>query len=237
MDDDSPDRPLHDLRWTKQALVLWPLGSGEKYEIPWGGLSEIEGIDPCPTLRFVWQGGVTPSSFILQSWPYNKPLFEKKVELAIEIVQEMAPSAVRSGWIGALAVDWEPTREWPSRQLSPAATGYRHATIEQPIEEDLAVRGRRRLWGRRKNAVPAPVAALTDRFVYVRGPDGRITRIPLATLRVRLGSAEGCAFVFGRATLLALPADSLVAVALDEWLKDGRFRLGIRSRADGPGSK
>ncbi len=158
--------------------------------------------------------------------------FEATVERVFRLANREAwPVHLAEGWVVVPHVEWERAPIWPTagRGATYRTAATARAVVRRPryrARELLSTwlgSGPQRPW----EATPREVV-LTEQHVYARFATGDACRLPLQSLRIRLGEAdEDAIYVFGRRTQLVLPyrTDCPVRSVLDARLSRRRLAL------------
>lgn len=194
----------------------------------WHELRELAAVDPWPRFRVRWRGpgGGDDHTFapardvvltLLMPALAPEP-FAEQVGRLIEHTQRHAPHAVRRGWLDAPEVRWERVGSMPevAGGARPELGHGAFRAIARPVEEmATAVRPPNRplesmmQWlmstpDRPWRQHPREVR-LGPEHLYAARRDGTIWRVPLETLRARVGEpSEDALYVFGRRTSIVL---------------------------------
>lgn len=203
--------------------------------VPWQHLGLLEAVDPWPAVRVRWRQNGYPGDAFFRGRG-DTEAFTARLEALFDHSQEQlgarAAKVIERGWLARADVDWEMVAAFPGDAPVSGSGAYRTAAASRPSEPVLARREapstaeRLVLWLSSTPETPWAEHVLeivvTDANLYARRRDGTIARLPLWSLRTRLGGRDGV-YVFGRRTRLVLPqreAPCPVAQHLDRLLRE-----------------
>lgn len=193
----------------------------------WHELRELAAVDPWPSFRVRWHGpgGGDEHTFSPRrgtlaeklSPALSPPGFARSVEAMIYHVASHTEGLVKRGWLDAPEVEWERVRALPEARVARELAGQgAFRAAPRPIEEEATalrekptaleamlqwlVSSPEKPWREHPREVRTSAA-----YLYVERRDRSFWRLPLDTLRVRLGTTrDDAVYVFGRRTGILL---------------------------------
>lgn len=194
--------------------------------LEWFSVTRLEAVYPWPHFRVTWSGGRKQHEFgpvvgaVEEAMtPSVAPLsFAEQVAALFEVVHRLRPDIVRLGWLAEPEVAWEPVERFPrarGRRERLGAGAFR-STKQVAEEEAVAIRPRSSAWETfvdwMASTPDCPFRShprevrVSREHLYAELTPRHIVRLPLSTLRARVGLAENDAvYWFGRRTPLVLP--------------------------------
>jgi hypothetical protein len=237
------------LRWTDRGIVYHPTGAHQQRDLGgdpllttdlsaivlrWADVWSLWLVEPWPRAVLRWSGGEVRLAPVGGPLAVSPEEFAARLEALAEHLAQHAPSKVRSrGWLDVPEQPWEQVRALPELPSDATVGEGAFRSAPRPVEEPVVA----------LRPPPAPFEAmlgwlasgptrpwrdhprqirLTETFLYAERRDKTVWRVPLDTLRARLGeSARDGAYVFGRRTTVIVThrPECPVRAALDARLR------------------
>ncbi len=189
--------------------------ASSRTRLEWRDVVRLDATGPFPTLDVRYHTGHDVRRLAIT--PRRSPTaadLDRLRSLFDRAREHLEPSEVRSGWVTAPDLEWEPFERWPEEEEAVMASPYRQAPDEH--EQVRAIRtppgpyesllqwldsSPERPWLEHPRRV-----VVTDRYVCVERRDRRRVRVDRDRLRGRRRTDDGDrAYYYGRRLRLLLP--------------------------------
>ena len=206
------------VRYDEQHMML----GDQLYEVTigWSNLVLLEAIDPWPRVHVSWrERGYPGDAFFTARW--DKERFGARIAALFDYARyrlgDHGAHKLSFGWVGRPEVPWERVAELPNEEVTRNDGAYRTSARARPTEPILARReapgsleklmlylgsSTEARWSDYVGAI-----VVTDSHLYAELRGGEVGRLPLSTLRSRIGGRDGI-YVFGKHTRVMLPQRS-----------------------------